>query len=448
MEGYTDYQNYLLNKIAYINFGENIAPGEPLSACIPDKYKSLREELEAAGLGHLVLKDYANNNLAAKDDNGAKDEGSRSGFCAVAVEDPETGAVAISYRGTENLDKVGKEEQMDMVDNIYAAVLGTSEQKNEAIAFFEKNKSKEGKNYLYGHSKGGELASEVYAEYHDEIQGMHIYNPQPINNLKLDKEQKEAFKSDKVHVVIIDGDFVTRLGDISVFGDRITYMKCNGKEDGLGYPHQLVSASFQDGKIVVEPNPYAKYPRQKIIGDIAEFIVTKAQKWEMPMITLNVLITIKLYEFIKQDLPNMVEKLEQAVDRFLDMLDAAKEKINELKKEIKEFISKLKQEFTTWLKETFDAGYRYACENTLIELDTAKLRGYADRLVKVNERIKKLDKRIDKLYKKVGLQGLAELMSADLLTGYSGRVSQCVTYLNDTAADFEAVERTLVEQLG
>ena len=61
----------------------------------------------------------------------------------------------------------------------------------------------------------------------------------------------------------------------------------------------------------------------------------------------------------------------------------------------------------------------------------------------MNSRIGKLDRRIDGLYCRVGLQGLWDLLQADILTNYSLKLNLCQLYLLQTASDFEKVEREL-----
>lgn len=78
-----------------------------------------------------------------------------------------------------------------------------------------------------------------------------------------------------------------------------------------------------------------------------------------------------------------------------------------------------------------------------IIVDTYKLGQYAQRLSSVNSRINRLDHRMDSLYTKVGLLGLWNLMQADALTGYSWRLLRCQVYLNQTARDFEKLEKEL-----
>ena len=65
----------------------------------------------------------------------------------------------------------------------------------------------------------------------------------------------------------------------------------------------------------------------------------------------------------------------------------------------------------------------------------------------VNRCISNLDGRMDSLYWRVGLLDLWNLMQADILTGYSWRLSRCASYLSDTATDFVNAENDLVGKL-
>ncbi|MBR5278290.1 MAG: DUF2974 domain-containing protein [Clostridia bacterium] len=99
-----------------------------------------------------------------------------------------------------------------------------------------------------------------------------------------------------------------------------------------------------------------------------------------------------------------------------------------------------------WGRKTFSRGYQYATNNSFIELDTAKLRMYAERLNSVNQRLAKLDDRLNSLYFKVGLRDLLNLIKADLLTCESWRINNNIKYLNQTADDFDTVERNVSSQ--
>lgn len=78
-----------------------------------------------------------------------------------------------------------------------------------------------------------------------------------------------------------------------------------------------------------------------------------------------------------------------------------------------------------------------------IIVDTYKLNQYAQRIAAVNSRISRLDRRLDSLYWRIGLQGLWNLMQADALTCYSWKLLRCQAYLQQTAAEFEQVEKDL-----
>lgn len=129
----TDYVNSLLNKIVYFDLDNeeegNVNPGDNLCSALNSiGQKDLADKLIEAGLGNLVIKEYINHNES-------------NGFAAIAFEDPETGDVGISFRGTENLPDIGSDmgkilagdsgalnHQADMLDNMSTAITGDSAQ--------------------------------------------------------------------------------------------------------------------------------------------------------------------------------------------------------------------------------------------------------------------------------------------------------------------------------
>lgn len=78
-----------------------------------------------------------------------------------------------------------------------------------------------------------------------------------------------------------------------------------------------------------------------------------------------------------------------------------------------------------------------------INVDTYKLRKYAERLTTVNTRLLRLDKSLKGLYSKVGLVGLVRLIQADLATHYSPYLRRSSEFLLQTAMDFESAENML-----
>ena len=128
-------------------------------------------------------------------------------------------------------------------------------------------------------------------------------------------------------------------------------------------------------------------------------------------------------------------------------------KIKEISEKIKNYISDIKEAVVAAINKiiaklkSMSAGYKYATANPQIIVDTYKLGNYAQRLRTVNTRISNLDRRLDSLYWRVGLLDLWNLMQADILTGYSWRLSRCASYLSDTATDFVNAENDLVSKV-
>ncbi len=443
LSSYTDYQNNLLNRLAYCDLKHGTwQPGMDLLTVLrANGYTQLADELKAAGITGLKIRDYVNNN----DD---------SGFVAIAFEDIYSGDRGMSFRGTENLDKIGSDicgiigggkeadaavnSQIDMIDNVSTAVTGDSDQAQEAIAFYEKNRSEDGKNYLYGHSKGGELAAEVFAEHHDEIQQVHVINPQPINWASLSEEQREAFNSGKFDAIVINGDLVWLLGGVPY---PVRIVENNNTCEGFFGPHELVSATYDPitGEAVIEDEPYKEYMGQGLVGLVACIVISTIQAGYSLGVEAWSLI-VEGYKFFTEDIPEAIQKFYDAI---VATYEKVKDFISGVKDNIKEFIITVGKSVKAWYNNNLNYGYKYATSNPQVVVDTYKLKEYAQRLWTVNSRIGKLDGRLDSLYWEVGLLDLWDLMKADLLTGYSWRLQRAANYLNDTAFDFERAETEL-----
>lgn len=436
----SDYQNNLLNQLAYCDLKEGtwFVGADLLTVLESNGYYQLAGDLRATGITGLKIRDYVNNN-------------SDSGFAAIAFEDIYSGERGMSFRGTENLDKIGSDigkiisgdknavnSQIDMIDNASTAVTGDSAQAREAIAFFEKNRDENGDNFLYGHSKGGELAAEVFAEYYDEIRAVHVINPQPINWASLTKEQKAAFNSGKFDAIVVNGDLVWLLGGVPY---PVRIIENNGSSDGFFGPHELTSAKYDPitGEAIIEDEPYKDYVGQGLVGMLACIVITAVQAGYA--IAAEVWSWAEsVYDFFTKDIPEAAQKLYDAA---VATYNKIKDFITDVKDNIKDFIDKMGKAVKDWYNNNLNAGYKYATANPQIKVDTYKLRNYASRIQSVNRRVSGLDRRMDSLYRKVGLLDLWNLMQADLMTGYSWRLLRAASYLNDTASDFDAIESEL-----
>ena len=160
------------------------------------------------------------------------------------------------------------------------------------------------------------------------------------------------------------------------------------------------------------------------------------------------------YEYGKEELKKWFEEKKQEIEqKFHEAWTAASDWVIEKKEAFQNFLSNVYQSVVSgfnqimgWIK-SYSYGSRYATSNPCIKVDTFKLKNYASRISNVNRRIGNLDRRLDALYWNVGLLDLWNLMQADLMTGYSWRLSRAASYLNDTASDFDAIETELANGL-
>lgn len=145
----------------------------------------------------------------------------------------------------------------------------------------------------------------------------------------------------------------------------------------------------------------------------------------------RVVVVFKVLDFVIDTVNQIIEVGERIAQFISDVKDAVVATVNRIAEKI----------------QSYSSGYKYATANPQIEVDTYKLCNYAQRLQAVNRRISNLDSRLDSLYWRVGLLDLWNLMQADILTGYSWRLSRCASYLSDTATDFVNAENDLVGKL-
>ena len=78
-----------------------------------------------------------------------------------------------------------------------------------------------------------------------------------------------------------------------------------------------------------------------------------------------------------------------------------------------------------------------------IVVDTYKLEYFSGRITDVNDRIGRLNERINNLYEKTGLLCLREIKQDNILSKYSSRLRKCKDYLDQTAFDFECLEKSI-----
>lgn len=397
MSNNSDYVNNLLNQLAYVDLGENYAPGDNLVETLRNGGDGdLADALEAAGYGNYVIRDYENQN----DSNG---------FAAIAIEDPATGDVGISFRGTENLPNVGDaisdivagdsqqrqeaiNNQIDMIDNISTAVTGDSAQAQEALDFFNRNQSDTGNNYLYGHSKGGNLAMEVYVENYDNIEGVHIINPQPINWASLNRDQLAALNNGKIDATVINGDLVWLLGGVPY---PVRIIENNGTLDGDFFgPHLLNSGAYDPvtGEAIIENRPYADYLIQGFLGGGLTSLISMIQGgYEIAQTGL---------EWIEEARRYFTEEIPEHARRFWESVQNAWQETKETGLEIidsvADFFSDMEEAAKDWWEEHFGKGKETSRNGSSggpcqFQVDTRQLRQTASRLSSVTRSLDSLE---------------------------------------------------------
>lgn len=400
MSNNSDYVNNLLVQLSYVDLGENYEPGDNLIDTLRNGGDTdLADALEAAGYENYVIRDYSNQN-------------NTNGFVAIAIEDPATGDVGISYRGTENLPEMGDaisgamsgdqqavqnaiNNQIDMIDNISTAVTGDSAQAQEALSFFQRNQSTTGNNYLYGHSKGGELALEVYVDNFSNIEGVHIINPQPINWASLSPEQMSALNNGRVDALVINGDLVWLLGGVPY---PVRIVENNGSLDGEFFgPHALSSARYDPdtGEAIIERWPYADYPGQGLLGGGLTALISWVQAGYA--YTQTQLEWIQhAYNFFTEELPETARQFWESVN---NAWTEAREYIGETVQNVEDFFSGLADAAGNWWEEHFgngernnpSAGSRASHGPCQFQVDTRQLRDLSNRLLSVSRSLEMLE---------------------------------------------------------
>lgn len=422
MSNLNDQQNMAFTQLSYAS--------NELGEHINKSFSRIREELSQKSDLNEEEKKLLNvlKELGSEFDNymikGVGND-AESGFGAVAFTDPD-GNTGIAYRGTDMTSLV------DWTDNAMATVTGESTQIDQAKDFFEEYKDPHGDNYLYGHSKGGNLSQEVFVENIDDIKCIHTLNAQPINPLELTEEQRQAMRSEKADMVIVEGDVVWGLGIVGYY-DNIRVAKCKDDKRWGFDPHSYSAVTFQDGNIV-EGNVLES---NKINLGFLSLLNHGFSVAQLMWVVGNTMIYS--WDEAWQQLNEFIAETERWIS---ETIEAVQETIEAFRMYVNEVVKGVKK----WVNETLNRGYREAIESPEIRVNTAMLRNYASRLRKVNQKIVQIDLSMDRLYNRMGFLDLFNVMNllrADMESGYNWKLHCCINYLENTADDFENVEREL-----
>ena len=435
----SDFDNNVLNELAYADLKDDCI-GMKLSDAIegikdssgkinPGRTKSLKTNLESQGFNNYIIRGYEN-------DNG------KTGFVAIAIENPETGEVGMTFRGTENMDKlmglanifdISKtiNEQLDTIDNIAATVYGNSTQDRKAKQFFKKYCKSDGNNYLYGHSKGGELVANVFAEYSKMIKKAHVINAQPINPYNLSLEQIKAFWSGKYDAVDIEGDMVSKIG-IEIYPVR--YAKCKEGCYGFIESHNTSSAEFDNGKYM-EITHLTRFASQAVLQSLLVLLVMSIQKKYTYMRTL-LLEEEKIYALTINEAQKAVMAIRNLYDRYNIVW-------NQYKNQVENFLNHVSYTIRYSLDKDFRETCNYLNANQFIQVNTDNLRNYSQQLGRISNRINNLDARIGNLKKEAVIMNPLYTNRSVSVTSENYKIKKIISYLNDTASEFEMMEKEI-----
>lgn len=343
--------------------------------------------------------------LAADDKHG-------TGFAAIAIKDPNNN-VTVATRGTEGFS-LDYDSSKDVAADIELAYsLSTSQQ--EVMEKFMQTLEKSGYDgyYFTGHSLGGNLAlyGAITFKPIEKVKGVVTFNAPGFNDAFISKYAAEITAIyNRVNNYQNEYDYVS---SIMFVPGPVTIIESSKKEDGnfaiddhLGFDDHGLNNLTVDGNGFDAKEPQVKSVQTQLVHVLVEEVLIKTG--------------IKGYTL------------------FVGIVEIA---INFGRAAISTY-----KKLSNWIKDLF-SGKNANSYGSFLQLNTATLRTYADRLARVNQRIVRLDQRMDTLYGQVGLRDLWNLMQADVLTGYSWRLNRCINYLNDTASDFESVERTIANQI-
>ena len=253
----TDKQKSLLTQFAYINYDidkyEEIVKNKKItiseletiikSANIPYlgnvakkitgiqiTPKEIMQEIKDSGLGNLEIKEIL------QDRN--------TGFFAVAIKD-ENENKGMIFRGTE-VSNI-RDLITDSITDAKEYIVDDAMQVQQAKQFYDKNKSEEGLNYLYGHSLGGNLVEHIYLKEYEDVKNAFVINPNHINqDLISTEEQIQAFNNqEKFNCVVTGGDWVSELKECDLYKNNIRYIENNKKlKNNILSEHAIETATF------------------------------------------------------------------------------------------------------------------------------------------------------------------------------------------------------------
>jgi hypothetical protein len=394
------------------------------------------DRFKNSNLANVTLSGYQNNNPTMMGE-------SESGFVGYAWGDQDGNSTAV-FRGSEN-PLSWDHFKTDWVSNGSAGIGNEIQQQNEANRFYEKFvQNAAGEKFVFGHSKGGNLASYVFVtNLEDDVSG-YVINGAPLFWPSLSTEQQDALKSGRFDFIAYDGDFVHDLG-YAPYVDKTIEINKNFYLDPF-YPHYETSVNFKNGRFEKSLQGGIFTPGD-IKAEVDKFTLVYAvhgvrQAYEVAIVIRDAaLMVIQATWKGMQDAANLV--IDGCIAFVKDLKNVTVKAINDLRN----FFDTVSNNMKILLKRKIDAvsGGNFAVEPYL-KVNLQRLTYYADRLQAIKRKTNALNSRIDELYLEAGLFGLDNVLKADILTTFNGRINQNIAYLNTVKNLLERTESILANK--
>lgn len=253
-----DKQNSLMVQLAYLNF--NIEAVEKFieknGYITISQLKPFLLDSQSAYLGKLgklvgiemnglqMIEELENNNLGGLKIVKILDDSS-SGFDAIVLESSD-GSRCFSFRGTDVSNP--KDLLIDGAVDVEEYLTSDSDQITMANKLFNEYKNNNGKNYLFGHSLGGNIVYHVFKDNHQDIKKGMV-----INGLSLDENHSKILENVDVDgrlvSVIIEGDCVSKFKKPNLIeGVEYKIVKSNNNYGifDVSFNHAIESATFDE----------------------------------------------------------------------------------------------------------------------------------------------------------------------------------------------------------
>ncbi|WKY44963.1 GAF domain-containing protein [Eubacteriaceae bacterium ES2] len=269
MSGLLDIEKYLLLELVYYHlpapYPKNITResalmldqyidliGQCKNAMVPEligaskRISSLMKKRQAhfqrvfamsENLADLRVTAYINDNYGQL---GNSEDVAKTSLVAIALEDSE-GNGAVVYSGCESQQLSGM--VLDWGGCLLASLGIDTRHHHKARAFYDRAmKGVSGERNLFGHSKGGNLATYVFVNRLSENTNAYCVNAQPYCWSVMDEDQKKALKSERYEYIVHQNDPTRNSGYVSYVSRIAPLNRYGGK--GLLDIHNFSGVSF------------------------------------------------------------------------------------------------------------------------------------------------------------------------------------------------------------